>query len=554
MFLLFATCALFSAAGLVHGAGIKDLLIPTVPFAASCFSLLNNVTRTVDESACTAVQANYTNRFLRVAEPGAYMTTQWETCQTSGAKCLLDDVNPSDPLAFTSGLQCSQGSVPRFSIAVQTPEDVREAIDYAVCEGLPLVIKNTGHDYKGRSSAPNALSLWTHNLTNLSYNPSFVPDGCTKPYSGITSGAGVIFRDFYNFAGANNLTVVGAGSDPTVGAVGGWLQGGGHGMISNTYGLGADRVLQFRVVTANGKYLTANECQNQDLFWALRGGGGGTFGVVMEATVLADPQVPIQVALVAFNPLANNTRAVWDLVLENQLQWTKGGWGGLLNTKQVLYVNPKLNSTAAAESIKALSDFATSLGNQALKVLFTELPYYTSFFNAIIAPNPAPIGQNAALASRLIPVSNLATADSRSRLLDALVYATTNVSDIRIFSTTPYSHPGRSPTATALTGAWRDSVYHVIVNKVWEFNATTADIQGAYTDLTDAVAGLRAITPDASYQNEGDIHEPNHEVAFWGDNYARLLNVKNKYDPEGIFECWQCVGWDPKSERYTCYP
>ena len=81
-------------------------------------------------------------------------------------------------------------------------------------------------------------------------------------------------------------------------------------------------------------------------------GGGGTFGVVLEASVIADPVVPIQVALLAFNPAGNNTRAVWPLALDNQLKWSQDGWGGLLNKQQLLYVNPKLNASEAAVSMK----------------------------------------------------------------------------------------------------------------------------------------------------------------------------------------------------------
>lgn len=94
----------------------------------------------------------------------------------------------------------------------------------------------------------------------------------------------------YEFAEANNITVVG-GSSRTVGPVGGWISGGGHGALSNTLGLGVDNVMEIKTVLPNGTYVTANRCQNQDLFFALRGGGGSTFGVNMEMTTRAHPQV-----------------------------------------------------------------------------------------------------------------------------------------------------------------------------------------------------------------------------------------------------------------------
>lgn len=71
-----------------------------------------------------------------------------------------------------------------------------------------------------------------------------------------------------------------------VGVVG-WATGGGHGLATGVYGMGADNVIEAVIVTANGDILTANACQNEDIFWAIRGGGGGTFGVITSLTVNA---------------------------------------------------------------------------------------------------------------------------------------------------------------------------------------------------------------------------------------------------------------------------
>ena len=76
-----------------------------------------------------------------------------------------------------------------------------------------------------------------------------------------------------------NVLVVG-GNALTVGAAGGYLQGGGHSAMSPLYGLAVDNTLEMDVVIADGTLLTVNSCTNEDLFWALRGGGGGTFGIV----------------------------------------------------------------------------------------------------------------------------------------------------------------------------------------------------------------------------------------------------------------------------------
>jgi FAD/FMN-containing dehydrogenase len=76
---------------------------------------------------------------------------------------------------------------------------------------------------------------------------------------------------------------------------GGFGQTASHGPFSSKYGLPADHFLEFNVVTADGNLRIANDAVNQDLFWALRGGGGGTFGIVVEATVHAFPTPKITV-------------------------------------------------------------------------------------------------------------------------------------------------------------------------------------------------------------------------------------------------------------------
>lgn len=129
----------------------------------------------------------------------------------------------------------------------------------------------------------------------------------------MTVGAGAYWQQAYQYAEANNITLIG-GYHQTVGVSGGWVQAGGHSILSPNYGLGIDRVvsaskirdlsslsemhlyeLEYKVVTPDGLYRVANECQNQDLFWALRGGGGGTWGVVLESSHRYERQLTFQV-------------------------------------------------------------------------------------------------------------------------------------------------------------------------------------------------------------------------------------------------------------------
>ncbi|KAJ7664310.1 hypothetical protein B0H17DRAFT_952096 [Mycena rosella] len=486
------------------------------------------------------------------------MNTQWGSCQATSQSCLIDGFNTSDPAPSDPPNVCEQGSVSPFYIDVQCASDVQNAFAFSKKTGVPLVVKNTGHDYKGRSSTPGSLALWTHNLQSLSYNASFVPAGCPASHAkpGVTMGAGSIITNIVAFAEANNITLV-TGAETTVGASGGWVMGGGHGALSNTLGLGVDRVLEFKIVTPTGRFLTANECQNSDLFWALRGGGGGTFGVVLESTTLASPKMTLQVAFAAFSRTNTNaTRGFYEVVVDNSVRWAEQGFGGYIEPFQALYVTPKLNSSEAAATMQPLFDYVSALApnDTGVQILSVELPSYGAFFTNFIAGSGAPVGENAVVASRLIPAANFADAAGRAALVAALLQTLAHASfDLSLLATTPYNVPDAGSARTSVTPAWRGAVWHAIAEGGWDGAAPVDAERAAYNGTSGAADYLRAITPDAAYQNEADVHEPNHEVSFWGSNYARLLQIKKKYDPENVLTCWHCVGYDPQSPRFSCY-
>jgi hypothetical protein len=115
------------------------------------------------------------------------------------------------------------------------------------------------------------LSIWTHWLKVF----EFLPEYSIGEYRGMAArvGAGLESWELFAYMAQYNMTVLVAGSY-TVGAYGGWMLGGGHSALASTYGMGADQVLSLDVVTADGRFVTADVNQNTDLFFALRGGGG----------------------------------------------------------------------------------------------------------------------------------------------------------------------------------------------------------------------------------------------------------------------------------------
>jgi hypothetical protein len=118
--------------------------------------------------------------------------------------------------------------------------------------------------------------------------------------------------DLYSYLDTLNQTIVGGGGQTV--SVGGYLTGGGHSLLSARYGLGADQVLEMQVVTPKGDLVIANECQNQDLFWAMRGGGGSTFGVMTSVTIRTHPTPQLTNLFLTLASFDVESPRVWDMV------------------------------------------------------------------------------------------------------------------------------------------------------------------------------------------------------------------------------------------------
>lgn len=183
---------------------------------------------------------------------------------------------------------------------------------------IRLNVKSTGHDYLGRSNAPGTLSIWMHHLNKFTYHAgkyTLGGSGKVLPGNAVTVGGGTLMYDIYAATDKFNQTIVGGGGK-TVG-ISGYVTGGGHGLLAPRYGLAADNVLEMEIVTPGGRIMIANEDQNRDLFWAMRGvsisvlfipakmqcsivmvrdvlimslqGGGSTFGVITSITLKTHP-------------------------------------------------------------------------------------------------------------------------------------------------------------------------------------------------------------------------------------------------------------------------
>lgn len=135
---------------------------------------------------------------------------------------------------------------------MESTQQIQEAVRFARRHNLRLVIRNTGHDLAGRSSAPDSFQIHTHRLQGIQFHSDMRLNGSNTPLGpAVTVGAGVMMGNLYAQAALNGYMVLG-GDCPTVGVVGGFLQGGGvSDFLSLNRGLGVDNVLEYEVVTAN---------------------------------------------------------------------------------------------------------------------------------------------------------------------------------------------------------------------------------------------------------------------------------------------------------------
>ena len=216
----------------------------------------------------------------------------------------------------------------------------------------------------------------------------------------------------------------------SVGVVG-WFTGGGHGFLSSTYGMGADNLLEATVVTPRGDIVVTNQCQYPDLFYAIRGGGGGTYGVVMQATVKAfrTPKTTFGILKAALiDPL--HEEDWWEFIgyLHTQLAALKdkGGQG------YYYFVGPPMSPVFAFYIILNFYDKPDGTFDEAVKpivdyfranpsVFYFNIsvetsPTFFGWYNATVSPEAVANGNNA-MGSRLL--SRQALSKNQSELATA---------------------------------------------------------------------------------------------------------------------------------------
>jgi FAD/FMN-containing dehydrogenase len=437
-----------------------------------------------------------------------------------------------------------------------------------------------------RSSGAYSLSIWTHNLNTIAHNASWsMPNGETENV--LIVGSGNVWGDVYRAAAVQSRVVVGGG-DATVG-LGGFIQGGGHGPLSTTYGLAAQQVLQVTVIITECQVLVANDGQNQDLFWAVRGGGPGQYGIVTEYVLKTHPApelVTIGTLQIApgtdnCNISENATLNAAATLLGNIPDLMDSGLAGvstLATGRRAMSFYPSLTEppsgvmisqtffgynvtpaamTALIDPVISRIRSNSSNSNSTLIITWAEPTVYQdfiSFFEAISGTSNA-AGAESLMSTRLLgrgELSELPQPELASFLKRAL--AAQNETAGTYATIGLQGGPGPASVSETRWGSvnpvWRSAYIHFISTGA-SIDSTTAG--GPKEGLAEAADWLeenkealfREWAPNTgAYMNEANPFDTQWKKDFYGEPYETLLEIKRKYDPTESLYILNGVGSD----------
>ncbi|KAJ5263160.1 CAZyme family AA7 [Penicillium angulare] len=473
--------------------------------------------------------------------------------------------------------ECYLGRLSSLYVDAHKAEHVITAIKFARLHNLRVSIKNTGHDYFGRSTSSQTLAIWIHNLKSMRYYANFTAHDCSAANGQNIGemGAGAQAADLYKYFQKFDMDVTG-GNEGSVGLAGGFGQGGGHGVFGPSYGLMVDNAVEFDIVTADGELRTINKCQDPDLFWAMRGGGGGTFGILINYRFQLHPAVKINVYSTKTTFVSDSNHAVTSnySVLRGiltqhatyQLLWSRNNISGHVyywpNRAEIYLVLPSNDETA----LKSLANnFSSFLMNQQ-DINVTERTYttynrYTDYLNLTeaIAAVVTPGGYFGTYASRLMSRSLFESEHSVTKLVDAVLKGVRLGNNLiskdfavtQVIMTTPVNH--QNGNQTSVNPAWRPALWHLLLTGGWTKKLSDSTKQTLIQKWLDTVKPVKTLTPGGGcYLNEGHYLEPEWQETFFGSNYPELLRIKKKYDPTHFFDCYKRVGWEQTSVGVNC--
>ncbi len=510
-------------------------------------------------AACREVLANIHNPFYIGDQAGGTQVSGW-----------LDAWRPA-PSAY--------------AVKARSTAHVVAAVNFARRNRLRLAVKGGGHSYQGTSNAADSLLVWTRAMNTVTLHDAFVPEGCAgkvAPQPAVTAGAGAMWIDLYHAVTAGAGRYVQGGGCTSVG-VSGLVQSGGFGSFSKGFGTAAAGLLEAQIVTADGRTRTVNACRDPDLFWAIKGGGGGSWGAVTRLT-LRTHKLP-EFFGAAWGKIRARSDAAFRRLLARFFEFYAANllnphWGeqvhiGLDNELELSMVQQGLDGDEVSKLWQPFFDWIAAAPadfsvTEKLTARATQARHWWDIEGnpSMIAdkrPDAAPnhgwwegdqdqVGAFLhAFDSLWLPAALLAEPE-RPRLVGAL-FAASRHKRVQL-----HFNKGLAGAPAAVLAAARDTATNPGVTGAFALVIIADGERSSYPgeqrppmELTAAHADARAIelataevrklAPEAgSYVSESNYFNEHWREAFWGPHYPRLRAIKYRYDADGLFFVHHGVG------------
>jgi FAD/FMN-containing dehydrogenase len=407
-------------------------------------------------------------------------------------------------------------------LAIAVPVSVREVkavVRWARRHDVRLALRSGGHSYAGLSSTTGLVV----DLSRLS--------GVTPRGNGTARiGAGARLASVYAGLWPSRRSIA-TGSHPTVG-LGGLALGGGQGFVSRAHGLTCDNVTELEIVTADGRLRRCSASADPDLFWALRGGGAGSFGVVTALTIRTFPverattfnvQWPWAAAEQAIGTWQAFMRTAPDSissVLALRVPQTTGG-------TPTVGVNGQMLATRA-EAVAALAPLTSIAGPTRVDVVERPYDVAVKYFEG-----------GGAARGRLVAKSALAREPLSPAAIHELVVAVEakhRDPRLRGGGVVLFAYGGAIGRVPAQATAFvhRDALFSLEYVALWSQSSVNVEnVSRAW--VRAAHAALRPHVSSEAVQNYADTDLAGWRRAYYGANLGRLVAVKRRYDPKNVF-------------------
>jgi FAD/FMN-containing dehydrogenase len=428
----------------------------------------------------------------------------------------------------------------------KNPQDVHTCLLFAQDNDISIAVRSGGHSSGGYSTT-------TGLIVDVSRLNQVAVTGST-----VTIGPGVQGVDAVNALAPLGLALV-AGLGATV-CAGGFLQGGGMSLLSRKFGIGCDRLVSADVVLASGRQVHCSATCEPDLFWALRGGGGGNFGVVTRFEV-----APTTVTHMVTYSLVWAWEHAADVVAA-QLPWLGQSPDDL--AANLVVVNPNAApGTVPSVSISGawfggdlaslqphLDELVAMVGAAPVNRASEDLPYQQAMmrFFGCADKTVAQCHRVGYTADAMLPRRGFNL--SRGRLAGQPLNATAINDALTAVQSDPHAGQFRGFSVNGLGGqinrVARTATAYVHRSAVgfYTFAASlstatpTPDERAAVESYVDAGFAVIKNGNQEDYVNTIDPRLTDWRSAYYAENYPRLVRVKHTYDPDTFFRFPQAIG------------